>query len=73
MIGRLLPGFFPELPGQSQYSRRLRRLTPQITTVQLMVAELIADRQVASLAAYRLYYARRHVCARLSPKWGASL
>ncbi len=46
VIGRLLPGFFPELPGQSQYNRRLRRLTPQITTVQMMVAELIADGQV---------------------------
>lgn len=45
-IGRLLPGFFPELPGQSQYNRRLRRLTPQITTVQLMVAQLIADGRV---------------------------
>ena len=34
-IGRLLPGFFPDLPGQAQYNRRLRRLTPWITTVQL--------------------------------------
>jgi hypothetical protein len=45
-VGRLLPGYFPRLPGQSQYNRRLRRLTPQITTVQLMVAELIADGQI---------------------------
>jgi hypothetical protein len=41
-IGRLLPGCFPDLPGQSQYNRRLRRLTPQITAVQLGLAELIA-------------------------------
>ncbi len=41
-IGRLLPGYFPYLPDQSQYNRRLRRLTPWITTVQLGVAELIA-------------------------------
>jgi hypothetical protein len=41
-IGRLLPGFFPDLPEQSQFNRRLRRLTPQITTVQLRVAELLA-------------------------------
>src|SRR5665647_2362453 len=41
-IGRLLPGCFPHLPGQSQLSRRLRRLTPQITRVQLGVAELLA-------------------------------
>lgn len=41
-IGRLLPGCFPDLPGQSQFNRRLRRLTPQITRVQLAVAELVA-------------------------------
>ncbi|HEY5388147.1 MAG TPA: IS982 family transposase [Thermoleophilia bacterium] len=41
-IGRLLPGCFPHLPGQSQFNRRLRRLTPQITRVQLGVAELVA-------------------------------
>src|SRR4029077_12616822 len=41
-IGRLLPGFFPDLPDQPQYNRRLRRLTPWITTVQLGVAELVA-------------------------------
>jgi hypothetical protein len=46
VVGRLLPGFFPQLPGQSQYNRRLRRLTPQITSVQLMVSELIAGRRV---------------------------
>ena len=41
-IGQLLPGCFPDLPGQSQYNRRLRRLTPQITAVQLAVAEQVA-------------------------------
>jgi DDE family transposase len=46
MIGRLLPGFFPDLPDQSQYNRRLRRLAPWITTVQLMAAELIAEGEV---------------------------
>jgi hypothetical protein len=45
-IGRLLPGFFPDLPDQTQYNRRLRRLTPWITTVQLMVAELVAEGQI---------------------------
>jgi Transposase DDE domain len=45
-IDRLLPGFFPHLPDQTQYNRRLRRLTPWITTVQLMLAELIAEGQV---------------------------
>ena len=45
-VGKLLPGFFPHLPDQTQFNRRLRRLTPQITTVQLMVADLIAEGQV---------------------------
>jgi Transposase DDE domain len=45
-IGRILPGFSPNLPDKSQYNRRLRRLTPQITTVQLGVAELIATGSV---------------------------
>lgn len=43
VVGRLLPGWFPHLPDQSQYNRRLRRLVPQITAVQLDIAELIAD------------------------------
>jgi hypothetical protein len=41
-----LPGFFPHLADQSQYNRRLRRLVPHICTVQLMVAELIAEGHV---------------------------
>jgi hypothetical protein len=45
-IGRLLPGLFSDLPDQTQYNRRLTRLTPWITTVQLMLAELIAEGQV---------------------------
>lgn len=45
-ISRLLPGFFPDLPDQAGYNRRLRRLIPWITTVQLMLAELVADGQV---------------------------
>ena len=42
MVGKLLPGWFPHLPDQSQYNRRLRRLVPQIAAVQLRIAELIA-------------------------------
>lgn len=45
-IGRLLPGFFPVLPCQSQYNRRLRRLTPHITLVQLGLAEMLASGRV---------------------------
>lgn len=46
VIARLLPGWFPHLPDQSQYNRRLRRLAPWITTVQLRVAELIAEGEI---------------------------
>jgi hypothetical protein len=46
VVERLLPGWFPHLPDQTQYNRRLRRLTPAITTVQLTLAELIAEGQV---------------------------
>jgi hypothetical protein len=46
MVARLLPGWFPHLPDQTQYNRRLRRLTPMITTVQLTLAELIAEGEV---------------------------
>lgn len=43
MIGYRLQGWFPHLPDQSQYNRRLRRLVPQIVMVQLGVAELVAS------------------------------
>lgn len=46
VIGRLLPGFFPVLPTQSRYNRRLRRLAPYLTTVQLQIAELVATGEV---------------------------
>ena len=46
VVGRLLPGWFPHLPDQTQFNRRLRRLVPHICTVQLMVAELIAEGRV---------------------------
>jgi len=43
MIGYRLAGWFPHLPDQSQYNRRLRRLVPYIVIVQLGVAELVAS------------------------------
>jgi hypothetical protein len=46
VIERLLPGWFPHLPDQTQYNRRLRRLAPWITTVQLGVAEWLAEGQI---------------------------
>lgn len=46
ILARLLPGWFAHVPDQSQYNRRLRRLVPYLSTVQLMVAELIAEGHV---------------------------
>jgi len=65
-IDRLLPGMFPVLPDQSQYNRRLRRLTPYITTVQLGIAELIADGHVRLVDGTLLGCANYAGCAQKS-------
>lgn len=44
LVAKVLPGWFPHLPSQPQYNRRLRRLAPAIARVQLRVAELVASR-----------------------------
>src|SRR5690349_530726 len=41
LIGRLLPGWFPHLPDQSQYSRRLRMLVELISIVQQQLARML--------------------------------
>lgn len=46
LVGKVLPGWFPHLPCQSQSNRRLRRLTPWLAAVQLRVAELVAEGRV---------------------------
>src|SRR5712692_3699371 len=38
LIGRVLPGWFPHLPDQSQYNRRLRGLVALISIVQQRLA-----------------------------------
>src|ERR671935_3149105 len=38
LIGRMLPGWFPHLPEQSQYNRRLRQLVGLISIVQQRLA-----------------------------------
>lgn len=43
MVAYRLPGWFPHLPDQTQYNRRLRRLAPYIVMVQLELAGLIAS------------------------------
>ena len=42
LVAKVLPGFFPHLPDQSQYNRRLRSLTPQLVWVQQRLSELLA-------------------------------
>ena len=46
LIAKVLPGWFPHLPSQSQYNRRLRRLASAIAAVQLRIAELIATHEL---------------------------
>jgi hypothetical protein len=38
LVERILPGWFPHLPCQSQYNRRLRSLVELISAVQLRLA-----------------------------------
>src|SRR5215208_2225623 len=41
LVGRVLPGWFPHLPDQSQYNRRLRTLVELISLVQQHLARLV--------------------------------
>ena len=66
MVGRLLPGWFPHLPDQTQYNRRLRRLTPAITAVQLTLAELIAEGEVRLVDGTLISCANYPGCAKKS-------
>jgi Transposase DDE domain len=42
IVGKLLPGWFPRLPDQSQYNRRLRSLAPRMVWVQQRLSRLLA-------------------------------
>jgi len=66
MVARLLPGWFSHLPEQTQFNRRLRRLTPQIAAVQLMVAELIAEGEVRLVDGTLISCANYPGCAKRS-------
>lgn len=41
LVGYRLPGWFPQLPSQPQYNRRLRGLTGLLTVVQQRLAQLL--------------------------------
>jgi hypothetical protein len=66
VVERLLPGWFAHLPDQTQYNRRLRRLTPAITTAQLTLAELIAEDQVRLVDRTLISCANYPSCAKKS-------
>lgn len=66
MVRRLLPGWFAHLPDQTQFNRRLRRLTGHIAMVQLMVAELIAEGQVRLVDGTLISCANYPGCAKRS-------
>jgi hypothetical protein len=65
-VDRLLPGWFPHLPEQRQYNRRLRRLTPSIAAVRLQVSELIAEGQIRLVDGTLISCASDPGCARRS-------
>ena len=48
LIGKLLPGWFPHLPCQSQYNRRLRRLAPRWRRCSCGSSELLACERAAA-------------------------
>src|SRR5207245_11074030 len=41
LVGRVLPGWFPHLPDQSQYNRRLRGLVELLSLVQQQLARFV--------------------------------
>src|SRR5215475_5208936 len=51
LVGRALPGWFPHLPDQSQYNRRLRGLVELISIVQQQLARLLDVGGVIEVAA----------------------
>jgi len=72
MIAYRLAGWFPHLPDQTQYNRRLRRLVPQITATQLAVATLIAEGRVRLADGTLIGCANYPGCARRSHFAGAA-
>src|SRR2546425_2368032 len=67
LVGRVLPGWFPHLPDQSQYNRRLRGLVELISIVQQRLARWLdsggvrlADGTELAVASYPGYQRRSH-------------
>lgn len=66
LVGKVLPGWFPHLPCQSQYNRRLRRLTPTIASVQLRISELVVSGELRLADGTLIGVANYAGCARRS-------
>src|SRR5438067_8482347 len=67
LVGRVLPGWFPHLPDQSQYNRRLRALVELISSVQQQLARWLdtggvrlADGSQLAVASYPGCQQRSH-------------
>src|SRR2546430_13079606 len=61
LVGKVLPGWFPHLPCQSQYNRRLRRLAPLLAAGQVHLSGPLAsgELRIADGTLIRLaHYAR---------------
>jgi hypothetical protein len=72
LIAKLLPGWFPHLPCQSQYNRRLRRLAPLLAAVQLQIAELLVSGELRLADGTLIGVANYAGCARKSEFAGSA-
>src|SRR5437870_9497404 len=63
---RMLPGWFPHLPDQSQYNRRLRALVGLLSIVQQQIARWIAVGDVCLADGTQLAVANYPGCAQRS-------
>ena len=66
LVARLLPGWFPHLPEQSQYNRRLRALVELLSIVQQQIARWVAVGGVCLADGTQLAVANYAGCAQRS-------
>jgi len=72
IVGKLLPGWFPRLPDQSQYNRRLRGLTATMVWVQQQIAQLLASGSLRVADSTLIGVANYAGCARRSEFAGSA-
>jgi Transposase DDE domain len=66
LVGRMLPGWFPHLPEQSQYNRRLRGLVGLLSIVQQQLARMLDTGRVRLADGSQLAVANYPGCQRRS-------